>query len=351
MFLIKKEVKYTLGSLKIVKLKDAQESLKERVDQFICSNTTTGEFINCIEYLSYHPKERFTDDSIIVVDEESMMVRGVMMAARSNEDKYTVISHPGTTFAGPIISYREGIGRSSCILAAMLDYYEREYDCIQIRGIPEAYSGQPCARIEFFLESRGYVCKAKGLSNVVDLTGLHTESDLLTLYWTKRRNQVKRVIKSECFQVQRGEIIRKDVWDNLSRNLKMRFQTWPTHSFNEINDLQNRFPNRIVPYYACTYDGKYGAFALVYKFKHVYHTQYLDLNYECAKDYPNLLLIHELMRDAIHHQYSVFSFGVSTEKEGAILNEGLFEYKVQFGGGEIRMPFYEWRRSSCCADS
>jgi len=89
-----------------------------------------------------------------------------------------------------------------------------------------------------------------------------------------------------------------------------------------------------------TREGEYGAFALVYCFKNVFHTQYLDLNYRFSKQMPNLMLISKLILKARELGYSYFSFGASTEDSGNILNYSLFRYKAEYGGGSILLPLY-----------
>ena len=89
-----------------------------------------------------------------------------------------------------------------------------------------------------------------------------------------------------------------------------------------------------------TADGIYGAFGLIYLFKNVFHTQYLDLNYDYSTHYPNLLLITELIWEARRLGYRWFSFGASTESGGQVMNEGLYEYKAAYGGGDILLPVF-----------
>ena len=99
-------------------------------------------------------------------------------------------------------------------------------------------------------------------------------------------------------------------------------------------------PEYIVPYEARTKEGEYAAFALVYQFKHVFHTQYLDVNYRFTGEYPNLYLVHNLLIEAVRQGCRMFSFGASTEDGGNYLNEGLFAYKAGYGGGSILLPSY-----------
>jgi len=82
----------------------------------------------------------------------------------------------------------------------------------------------------------------------------------------------------------------------------------------------------------------YGAFALIYKFKNVFHTQYLDMNYNISSEYPNLYLIHCLINTAVKEGFRYFSFGASTENGGEYLNETLYGYKNGYGGGSILLP-------------
>lgn len=335
-----------MGSLKILTLKEADEALREKIDIFIENNRTTGEFINTVKYLSYHPADRFTDDSVVVVETGSMTIKGVMMAAESREDSRILVSHPGTTFAGPVVENGEKIRATFEILELIFDYYEAKYEEIQVRLVPSVYMGQACERVEYFLQRRGYLCRMNGLANLISLHLVKTNDDILSLCKAKKRNHIRKAMKEEKFIVQKSAEIRKDVWMNMNQNLSDKFSAKTTHTYEEMIDLQKRFPDRIIPYYALTEAGDYGAFALIYKFKNVYHTQYLDLNYKYSGSYPNLLLLFSLIEKAVNEKYSVFSFGVSTENGGQILNEGLFEYKAGYGGGEILLKAYEWKRRS-----
>ena len=126
----------------------------------------------------------------------------------------------------------------------------------------------------------------------------------------------------------------------MNDNLESKFGYKTTHSYDEITWMQKNMPEHIVPYETRTKEGEYAAFALVYKFKHVFHTQYLDVNYRFSGEYPNLYLVHNLMMEAAREGYRMFSFGASTENGGKDLNEGLFAYKSGYGGGSILLPCY-----------
>lgn len=324
-------------NLKLLRISDLEERGRQQLEAFNRVEENGGEFINSPLYLSYHIPGRFQDDSILVYDIDCGEIRGSLMAAKDPQNPNKIISHPGTTFAGPVISQKRSIQDRQLLLEMLLNYYETKYNEIELRTRPSIYSRQPDELTEFLLLKRGYRQEAASLSNVIRLDGLK-KNDVFMLYKTKRRNHVNKSIKEELFQFREERNVDASIWSSLSDNLKAKFQTCPTHSLDEIQHLKDMFPEEIRSYSVYRKTGEYGAFALVYHFKQVCHTQYLDMNYQLSSEYPNLFLIHHLIQTAIENNFSYFSFGASTESGGASINQGLFTYKAEFGGGEIILP-------------
>lgn len=325
--------------MKILEVDKLSEKQLKKVDEFILSERTNGEFINTIEYLSYH-KNKFIEDSIIVWDEKSGNVLGVLLATVDKEEQ-KIISHVGTTFAGPILEQKRNIHEKEEVLNIMLEYYEKRYKGIELRLVPSIYSFQPDYTIDYFLLKREYTYGMKALANVINISLVNDEQDVLQLFNANRRNHVKKAIKENKFHFKMKNEIDRKVWENMNQNLQEKFNSKTTHTYEEIEELQKKFPKQILPFYTYTKDEKYGAFALVFCFKNVFHTQYLDVNYELSNSYPNLLLIYNLIMYARHIGYDKFSFGASTEDNGKVLNYGLYNYKAGYGGGNIILPKFE----------
>lgn len=326
--------------------KDLSERQQMKVDDFIMKESTNGEFINTFRFLGYHPRDRFQDDSVAVFDQGSGEVRGVMMAAY--DDNGVVTSHPGTTFAGPVVDRNAKIEAAEIIMDKILTYYENRYKGVIIKKTPDYYTKQPFHLLDYILLQRGYTFGMSALANIINIDGIDSENDILSLFHSKRRNQVKKVIMEKRFAFSDAEDIREDVWINMNENLHNKFDSKTTHTLAEINDLKMRCPGHIRTYYVDTLEGEYGAFAMVFLFKNVFHTQYLDVNYKYARQYPNLLLIMELVRAARKLGYRYFSFGASTEEHGSVLNYGLYEYKAEYGGGDILLPVYSKGMGNMC---
>ncbi len=332
--------------IELIQIEMLTEKERNSVDAFLLSPNTNGEFINSLGYLAYHPRERFTEDSVVVRDVASKTVRGVMLATIDPENPKRVVSHMGTTFAGPILDQKLSIEGIETVLDLLMNYYEQRYEEIILKTTPPCYTAQPFDSIGYFLLRRGYTFGMTALANVIDLTQLHTEVDILQLFDAKKRNHTKKALKNESFIFGTSPCIRSEVWDQMNENLYHKFNSKTTHTYEEICDLARRVPERIQAFYVDTSDGDYGAFALVYKFKNVYHTQYLDTNYHYTGEYPNLLLVLRLIEQAMKEGYRYFSFGASTEAGGNIMNTGLYNYKSGYGGGDILLPKYTWRKKA-----
>ncbi len=327
-----------MAELVLLTLAEATERQRQDIDNFIMHPDTNGEFINTIKYLDYHPKDRFRDDSVFVVDGSSGAVRAVMMAASIPGEPDTIISHPGTTFAGPIVNRRSMINVIEESISMMTAYYESKYSKVVLKTLPDCYALQPFGTVEYTLMLEGYESGIGALASMVNVEKYNGESDVIAGYDTTRRNELRRSQKDGLFTVEAGTEITEEAWTMMNETLKERFDSHTVHSLAEIRDLQQRFPEFITPYYVRTADGTQAAFALMYRFKHVFHTQYLDINYEYASQYPNRLLIHKLLVEASDGDYSFFSMGGCTENGGRTVNEGLYIYKARYGGGDVILP-------------
>ena len=325
--------------LAIIDIGALSEKEKADVDKFIMAKNTNGEFINSLNYLSYHGK-RFKEDSIVIRDKGSHVIKGVFLATAAADNPTTIVSHQGTTFAGPIYNLKDSYQTVNYVIRLMLSYYEEKYHNICIHVTPNYYAGQASGILDYVLLQNGYSYGMTALANIIRIENINSEEQLLEMYETKRRNQVRKVLKSNEFVFRQVESISRDVWERMANNLQERHHVHPTHTYEEINSLQVKLPGFIVPYEVRHVSGEYAAFGLIYKFKNVFHTQYLDMNYTYAADCPNLLLVHRLLMEARKEKFPVFSFGTSTENAGKYLNEGLWAYKSGYGGGSIILPVY-----------
>lgn len=330
-----------MAEFAIKKINDLNTSEKNAVDKFVMIPDTNGEFINTIKYLDYHPLGRFQDESICIQEKGSKSIVGVMMAALSPENNNCIVSHPGTTFAGPIIKRCVNVQYSLELLKLLMEYYEKRYNKIIIRTAPALFGNQPNGLIDYFLSVNGYKYEISALSNVIDLTGINCENDVINMFDRKKRNKLRKNLQGDTISIYKKNLVDQTVWQLINENLENKFSARTTHTWEEITELVNRFPKSIDVFYTVDKEGEYCAFSLNYRFKNIYHTQYMGLNYEKRAYNPNVYLVYYMMIEAKKQGFKYFSFGASTEKQGQYLNTGLFEYKAGYGGGEIILPSYK----------
>lgn len=324
--------------LKIYKTKNLDIIGKQKVDNFILNNETNGEFINTLKYLDYHPENRFIDKSIVIIDINSGNIMCVFMAAVNYSNDKVVISHPGTTFSGPVFNRETKISDISTYINMIDSYYKTNHEEIIIKLTSPYYSFQPNEEVNFILLRNGFSYGYTALSNIIDLTNIKSEEDVFNLYYSKRRNQVKKSIRNIDYKFKQTEKIDEKIWEDMNEHLAEKYNTKTTHSYQEICEIKNKFPNNVFIYQVNDNNNEYAAFGLIYKFKNIIHTQYLSVNNKSKVQYANLILVHYLIKEAICDKVKFFSFGSSTENEGRHLNENLYKYKIQYGGGNILMP-------------
>ena len=109
---------------------------------------------------------------------------------------------------------------------------------------------------------------------------------------------------------------------------------------DELILLQSRFPDSIKLYEA-NLDGFVVAGVLIYDFGDVVHTQYMASSERGRKAGALDFLLSHLINN-VYSKRNYFNFGISTEKMGLFLNEGLISQKEGFGARGVVHDFYKW---------
>ena len=103
--------------------------------------------------------------------------------------------------------------------------------------------------------------------------------------------------------------------------------------------LKERFADNITLYEAIGEDGEVLAGMLLYRCGRVLHSQYLAASPE-GKKVGAIEAIIDVVLDVEKADY--FDFGISTEDDGHMLNEGLISQKEGFGGRGVCYDRYEY---------
>ena len=274
---------------------------------------------------------RFKDVSYLVFDTKGRVV-GILPAAVNPSDPTEIVSHPGITYGGMIRGHRLGGNSLVSVFETILDTYRGQgFRSFLYKPVPRVYQVVPSEDDLYALFRLGAERSRCDLSAAIDLDQRQAPS--------KRRKRGFKKAEKSGIVIQTGFEHLEAYWRILSDNLSRRHNVSPVHTVEEMLELASRFPGRIV-LVTGSLNAEPVAGTVLFRTRRTAHTQYLassDLGREtCALEY----VIEHCIRLAVNEKKRYFSFGVSSESDGKVLNESLHDFKIEFGGGGIVHEFY-----------
>ncbi len=305
------------------------DSMDEAWDAFV-RQTASGTMLHTRRFLSYH-QDRFEDCSLIACDEKQQLL-AVFPAALLPSDKSVVMSHPGITFGGVLVSEKcRGEAMVRLVRAICSHYAEKGIVRLLYKAVPHIYHRIPAQDDLYALFRLGAARYRCDLTATVDLKNRGRVGS--------RRKRGYRKARNIGVQIASGVKYAARIWDVLSSNL-VKHGAKPVHSLEEIVLLHGRFPEDI-QFIAALYNGQVIAGVVLFHSPMVVHAQYIassDMGYDInALDMVFEHCIAEVTSQGVRY----FDFGISNEDAGRLLNEGLYGFKSEFGAGGCVHEFYE----------
>jgi hypothetical protein len=295
-----------------------------------CGEALQATLLHMRRFLSYHG-DRFEDRSLIL--EEDGKLVGLFPAAPNPSDKTCVVSHPGITYGGVI---HQGSLRGERMINALKEirqyYFAQGYMKLVYKAVPTFYHLAPAQDdlyALFGLEAHRIRCD---LSSTIDLRHHLSVSE-------RRRRGLRKALKAGV-EVFEGHQYLAALWKVLENNLDRKHGVIPVHNLDEITLLAERFPDNI----RCICAVKNSvviAGTLLFVTPTTFHAQYIassQAGYECSA--LDAVFEHGIL-SAHRSDKRWFDFGISTESDGKVLNEGLYRFKSEFGAGSVVHEFYE----------
>jgi len=291
----------------------------------LVSESATGTFLHSRSFLSYH-KDRFLDCSFVLIDEEKGSLEAVFPCAL-NEDSKIACSHPGSTYGGMVTLNKMTPRIIKFFFDGIIEQLKaRNIEELVYKLTPDIY------RLDYSNLDEYFIWRAKGInyrndiSNVIDLAKPFEFS-------SRRKRGIKKAKKNDISYVENHEITR-EAWDMLELNLK-KHDMKPVHSLDEINWLKNMFPNSIKLHVSRDISHRPLCGVLAFHVGNVIHAQYIFSAPEARNLGALDFLFSNLIDLAIADDCNYFSFGASSEKEGQLLNDGLYNFKAEFGSSGV----------------
>lgn len=312
-----------------IQLRQYRPEDKYKWDIF-CANSTKATFLHSKSFLDYHG-DKFQDKSVIIESQGRWLA--IFPAAVDMSDSSTIVSHPGATYGG-FISAKEFYGEVMLNgLTCLCKWYsDHGFSSLIYKALPFFYHERPAQDDIYALFRVGATLESCGLSSTIDLENQPLLSQ-------RRRRNLKRAHRSNL-EIKEGKAYLPEFWPILAENLARKFGVTPVHSLEEIVQLADLFPENILCI-ACAQEDRIIAGIVIFTMRNVYHAQYIassQIGYEVsALDF----LFEHTIKKAKNVGKRWFDFGVSTENGGKKLNEGLYSFKAEIGGGGTLYEAYK----------
>jgi hypothetical protein len=297
-------------------------------DDFV-NSSVNATFLHSRKFLNYHG-DRFKDVSILIFNSNRLV--GVFPASEATVDKKLIISHPGITYGGIIHNGWLNGGRMIDAFIAISKYYsETGYQRLQYKAVPFIYSTRGSQDDLYALFRMQAIRMRCDLSCTIDLLS-HREIT------NRRKRNLKKSHKHVI--ISKDPLFLGELWEVIKANLASRHKTTPVHSLHEITFLKNQFPDNI-SIYSALIDGIPQGGVIFFNSPLVWHAQYIAANQKAMAVSALDSVFEAAILDALKAGVRYFDFGTSNEKDGYFLNENLYRYKSEFGGGGVVYEVYE----------
>lgn len=276
--------------------------------------------------MEYHA-DRFTDHSLLFFNKKGELI--ALLPA--NIDQQTLYSHQGLTFGGFIVNEEMTTKTMLEVFKFFIDYMRSVLiNKIVYKCIPSIYHRKPSEEDLYALFSNDARLIRRDVSSAVLIDQSSNYSKSRKWGINKARNAgliIKELSNYSHF------------WSILEQVLQANHRVKPVHSLKEIEYLAKCFPNNIKLFGAFK-DDQLLAGTVLFENQMVAHSQYMA-NSGIGREHRALdLLIHHLITE-VYSNKKYFDFGISTEANGKILNEGLITQKEEFGAYAVMHDFYE----------
>lgn len=298
-----------------------------KIEEWNCfvENSKNGIFMFNRNFMEYH-KDRFKDFSMMFYDDEDLVA---VMPASIHDNE--VRSHGGLTYGGMITNDKMKQHKMNDCFEALIDYLkENNVKGLIYKTMPIFYHNIFAQEDLYPLWRRGAKIVRRGISTTVDLDN--------QLKMPKgRKAQISRA-KREGVVIEESKDFDKFI-ELENEVLSKHHGTTAVHTGKELELLNSRFPNG-VKLYVAKKDNELIAGTVLFVYKNVVHTQYMASS-EVGREIGGLDLLISTLINEYKGSKKYFDFGISTEQNDEVFNQGLCAQKEGFGGRTTAYDIYE----------
>ncbi|MEA4848340.1 MAG: GNAT family N-acetyltransferase [Clostridiaceae bacterium] len=296
-----------------------------------------GTFMQERKFLGYHPSDRFSDHSLIFMEDNRIIA--VLPAAQVQQaDKSIIFSHPGASHGGLIIEPTLSTKRSLELVEAFVEYCAKTgFDYIRLKPVPRIYHRGLSDQLDFALRFSGFKIEYTELATALELKN-HEESFLKSVMCPAAFRSYQKALKSGLEVVEDADL--DDYWPILESKLILSHNAKPTHTLEEMKLLKTLYPDRI-KLFAAYAGAKPAAGVLAFLLnERVINCFYIAHDDQYQHMRPLNLIFGYMMEWGGQNGFFYLDWGISTEGKGSSVNTGLFRFKEGYGGHGVLRECY-----------
>lgn len=288
-----------------------------------------GTFLLDRHYMDYHA-DRFADCSLLFRKKGELLAA---LPANHVADERMVCSHGGLTYGGLLLHPRLTAVEALEVFHCAIDYYKKELGATRwlYKPMPYIYHRLPADEDLYALFRCNATLKARGVSSVIDSSNRLPMREL-------RRRGLRKAREAGITFCESTDLAA--FWPVLEEVLLSRHGRHPVHTLEEMTHLRDLFPEQIRLFVARAADDRVVAGTVVFETDRVAHAQYIAASSEGCDTGALDGLFGWLLTER-YADKPWFDFGISTEQDGASLNEGLVFQKEGFGARAVVYDQYE----------
>lgn len=297
---------------------------KSEWDNFVRKESRNGGIFHERHFLDYHPLGRFNDASLVIHSRNKVV--GVFPAAYlQTEQGLKVASHPGSSGGGLIYHRKHGLRQVLEMLELILLYYrESGVASLEVRLAEPIFSELSDGELTYLLWHRGFRLATREISSCVSLQDFSWRE----FERKKNENDIRRLRKLGLKIALFEEAAR--IYPLIEKNLDNRHAKRPTHELAELEELKQRYPDRL-HFWAAILDDMPIATIVTFAVNNTsVHVFYIAMDYTHANLQVMPLLFHDVFEYYQVIGFKWFNFGISSR--GDWIKWGILEFKERMGG-------------------
>jgi hypothetical protein len=221
-------------------VQELSEELISKWNQFL-HQSNNGTIFHDLEFLAYHSPGKF-NTSHLIFRKDNNQICAIMPGALVNEnDKLILLSPYGASMGGFVTAQRIHLGECIEIVESLVIHAkEKAATSIVLTPVPTIYHTTPHHQMDFALFTSGFKYIKRLLISALDLRCI--QKDPMDMFIGSVRGHIRKAVKSGVTVSESNQY--PEFYKILMEN-KQKHGALPTHTLDELLDIQKRLPSKI----------------------------------------------------------------------------------------------------------